>query len=58
MIITKVLQYSEKRICDECGKDGYAWTIRTKADDEGNVINTIQLCGKCLTKLAKKITER
>lgn len=54
----KVIQYSEKRICDECGKDGYAWTIRTRADDEGAVINTIRLCGKCLTKLAKKIMER
>lgn len=54
----KVLQYSEKGICDECAKYGYIWTIRTRADDEGDVINTIRLCGKCLTKLAKKITER
>lgn len=56
--IVAVQDDDDNGICHECGKYGPIWIIFTKGDKEGNAINTIRLCGKCFTKLAKKITER
>lgn len=58
VIIMKVIQCRENSICHECGKYGLTWVIRTKGDEEGKTDPSIRLCGKCLTKLAKKIMER
>lgn len=58
VIVMKVIQYRENSICHECGKYGLTWVILTKGDEEGKTDPSIRLCGKCLTKLAKKIMER
>lgn len=54
----KVIPYSEKGVCHECGRYILTWAIYTKGDEEANDDPSIRLCGKCLTKLAKKIMER